>query len=163
MLVHSILLFAAASSPQSDFDMVAGVRLGDSQQSLEAAWKDFGPITTTVEDSGATKFKVGTWQVTICQDRVVLASQQLGSKFNEFAGFAQLLTKKHGDALPPEIFAINGKRPATDPRGGFAIESAVVRLRWKAAPAYLLQYYEIDNERFFGQSLVGENPCEKKP
>ena len=162
MLMHSIVLFAAALSPQSTFDKVAGVRLGDSQQSLEASWKEFGPINSTVEDGGTISFNVGTWSAKVCQGRVVFASQKLGTKFNEFAGYAQLLIKEHGQPLPTEIFSINGKRPASDPRGEWSLTSAVIRIRWAAAPAYLLQYYEIDDDRFFGESLIGENPCEKK-
>ena len=118
-------------------------------------------MTSKLEEDGSTTVKVNSNTANLCQGRVVYATQQLGDDFNAFASITQILIEVHGQPLAPEIFAVNGKRPASDLRGEYTLKSSTIRLRWASAPNYMLAYVEINDDRSVSESLIGNNPCKK--
>ena len=161
MFAHQIIIFATVIASPLPLDKVALVQIGDSKQVVELAWKDLGPVTSKLEEDGSTTVKVKANTANLCQGRVVYANQQLGDDFNAFASMTQILIEVHVQPLVPEIFAINGKRPASDPRGEYTLKSSAIRLRWASAPNYMLTYVDINDDRSVSESLIGNNPCKK--
>ena len=156
------LLSFITVATQLPLDVVSGVRLGDTQETVVAAWQKLGPVSAEAGVSGGTDLKAGTNSATICNGRVVNVSHEMGSDFTVFANVAQWLSKAYGPAKSPEVFALSRSRPATDPRGGANIDLGVLRLRWDAAPGYLLGYSQLNGKTSVVETLVGENACEPR-
>lgn len=153
-----LLFLAEVASAQLPLDSVDHVRLGDTKESVQAAWRELGPIDENKEDDGTVRLSAATNSATLCRGRVVIASREISERFNDFASFAQALIEVHGPATP-EVFAVNGERSDPDPRFPTMMETAVIRLRWEKAPNYMLQFYEINGATRTVETLAGPNPC----
>src|SRR4051794_14210069 len=161
LTAFALALAMMAEPEQLPFDEIAGIRLGDTEQSALAKIATFGPVRRSASATGGDLIEASDVGVTVCRGRVVQVTDTLPDKLPAFTALVEAYTKAYGPALPADIWYRAWERPATDPRGAARLEMSVIRVAWKAAPHFLLVFDEINGEQKASVNLNGVNPCPK--
>jgi hypothetical protein len=162
LMALSATLQPAAAQAKLDLSQVAGVHLGDTESAATAQLAEFGNVTREQGEKGALSLVAGPVNATLCQGRIVMVSLQLGTSFHEFARLAGAWMKVRGAPEPPDIFAIDASRPASDPLGALTISASTIRLSWKNAPGYALGFREVDGKHVVWEVLAEQNRCSEQ-
>jgi hypothetical protein len=150
----------AAPPTQLDLSQIQGVRLSDTEAAATATLSRWGNVTREPGERGAINLAIGRVAATVCEGRIVSVSQKLGTTFHQFAAFAEGLMEVRGAPERPDIFAIDGSRPASDPRGALTISASTIRLSWANAPNYILGFSEVSGEHTVWEALNQPHSCQ---
>ena len=156
MILPFILLAVSATASNFPVDVVAGVRLGESEALATDHVRKFGQVERQVGERGEVTLKAGDAEVTLCRDRVVNVVLTVGRSVHDFAQFAEIYVKAHGPAQSPEIWTLDYGKLAT---GETVVRTDIVRLRWAKAPAFSLAYTEADDDHEVFVALNAPNSC----
>jgi hypothetical protein len=117
-------------------------------------------VQTSTSQNGITELTGDRVKVQTCRGEVVFVTQEFIEGFRIFAMLAQAVMRVYGPPDRPDIWSLDGSRPATDPRGPLSLQISVIRLTWPSVPNYMLGYSEVGGDTQSFETLARRgHPC----